>query len=66
MPAEDQDDNTLPPDEATDSDEVRNADGDDVVDPPDDWQGADRFGMSSEEATRGESLDDKLSAETPE
>ncbi|MBI3224677.1 MAG: hypothetical protein HYZ39_06430 [Mycolicibacterium cosmeticum] len=66
MPADDPEDATLPPDEATDSDEMRNADGDEVVDPPDDWQGADRFGMSTAEAAQGESLDDKLSAEIPD
>ena len=33
-------DDMLSPMEATDSDEVHNADGDEVVDPPDDWSGA--------------------------
>ena len=57
---------TLSPSEATDSDEVRNVDGDEVVDPPDEWYPADRRGMSSDEAAEGESLDDKLAAEEPD
>ena len=60
------DDDTLSPEESTDSDEVRNDDGDIVVDPPDDWSEADKFGMTAREAEEGESLDDKLSAEEPE
>ncbi|MFB1298284.1 hypothetical protein ACAG24_022475 [Mycobacterium sp. pW049] len=56
----------LSPMEATDSDEVRNADGDEVVDPPDDWSGADKFGMSSEEERQGESLDQRLAEEEPD
>ncbi|MCV7060470.1 hypothetical protein H7I76_07945 [Mycolicibacterium vaccae] len=49
----------LSPMEATDSDEVRNADGDEVVDPPEDWVAADKFGMSSEEERQGETLDQR-------
>jgi len=60
------DDETLNPEESTDSDEVRNDDGDIVVDPPDDWSEADKFGMTAREAEEGESLDDKLSAEEPD
>jgi len=60
------DDDTLNPEESTDSDEVRNDDGDIVVDPPDDWSEADKFGMTAREAEEGESLDDKLSAEEPD
>lgn len=59
-------DDTLSPMEATDSDEVLNADGDEVVDPPDEWSGADRFGMSSEEERQGESLDQRLAEEVPD
>lgn len=66
MAAQEQEYGTLPPDEATDSDEIRNADGDEVVDPPEQWQGSDKFGMSGDEAAQGESLDRKLSAEEPE
>ena len=44
------DDDTLSPSESTDSDEVRNDDGDTVVDPPDDWSEADKFGMTAREA----------------
>ncbi|MHA3023256.1 hypothetical protein ACXPWS_23705 [Mycobacterium sp. BMJ-28] len=66
MAAQEQEYGTLPPDEATDSDELRNADGDEVVDPPEQWQGSNKFGISGDEAAQGESLDRKLSAEEPE
>lgn len=59
-------DDMLSPMEATDSDEVLNADGDEVVDPPDDWSGATKFGMSSEEERQGESLDQRLAEEVPD
>lgn len=52
-------DDTLSPSESTDSDEVANADGDEVVDPPDEWHGADRVDA-------GETLERKLAAEEPE
>jgi len=50
---------TLNPSESTDSDEVRNGDSDIVVDPPDDWSEADKFGITAREAEEGESLDDQ-------
>ncbi len=49
-------DNTLGPSESLDSDEVRNNDGDIVVDPPQDWIEVE------EDAT----LDEKLAAEVPD
>ncbi|MHA0289543.1 hypothetical protein ACXYX3_24260 [Mycobacterium sp. C3-094] len=49
-------DNTLGPSESLDSDEVRNDDGDIVVDPPDQWI----------EAEEDESLDERLAAEEPD
>jgi hypothetical protein len=49
-------DNTLGPSESLDSDEVRNNDGDVVVDPPQEWIDA------REDAT----LDEKLAAEVPD
>ncbi|TRW88822.1 hypothetical protein FK535_00610 [Mycolicibacterium sp. 018/SC-01/001] len=48
--------NTLGPSESLDSDEVRNDDGDIVVDPPDRWI----------EAEDDESLDERLAAEEPD
>jgi len=60
------DDDTLSPSESTDSDEVRNDDGDIVVDPPDDWSEANKFGMTAREELEGESLEYKLSAEEPD
>jgi hypothetical protein len=59
-------DDTLSPSESTDSDELRNDDGDIVVDPPDDWSGANRPGMTAREEREGESLDDRLAAEEPD
>ncbi len=60
------DDDTLSPSESTDSDEVRNDDGDIVVDPPDDWSEATKFGLTEREEEEGESLEYKLSAEEPD
>lgn len=59
-------DDMLSPMEATDSDDVLNADGDDVVDPPDEWSGADKYGMSAEEQRQGETLDERLAEEVPD
>ena len=50
----DNDDYMLEQSESLDSDEVRNDDGDEVVDPPERWI----------DATESESLDEKLAAET--
>jgi hypothetical protein len=49
-------DNTLGPSESMDSDDVRNDDGDTVVDPPEEWI----------EAEEHESLDERLSDEEPD
>jgi hypothetical protein len=49
-------DNTLGPSESLDSDEVRNDDGDIVVDPPDKWI----------EANDDETLDERLAEEEPD
>jgi hypothetical protein len=49
------DDDMLEQTESLDSDEVRNGDGDQVVDPPDEWIGSQDSG----------SLNDKLAAEVP-
>ena len=50
------DDNPLEPEEQLDSDEIRNDDGDEVVDPPERWIAAKDH----------ESLDERLSEETPD
>lgn len=57
---------TLDASEGTDSDELRNDDGDIVVDPPEGWSEANRFGMTAREAREGESLDERLSEEEPD
>jgi hypothetical protein len=50
------DDDALSPSESLDSDEIRNADGDAVVDPPDTWI----------DPREDESLDQRLAAEEPD
>jgi hypothetical protein len=57
---------TLSPIEALDPDDVRNTDGDEVVDPPDGWSEADKYGMTEREEREGEPLDYKLAAEEPD
>ncbi|RVW02878.1 hypothetical protein [Rhodococcus xishaensis] len=57
---------TLNVSESLDSDEVCNADGDDVVDAPDSWSEADRFGTTLREAEQGESLEQRLAEEEPD
>lgn len=59
-------DDTLRPMEALDSDEVRNDGGDEVVDPPEHWSEADKYGMTPREEREGEPLDEKLAAEEPD
>lgn len=49
-------DDTLSPAESLDSDEVRNDDGDEVVDPPENWI----------EPREDDSLDERLAAEEPD
>jgi hypothetical protein len=50
------DDNPLTPEESLDSDEVRNDDGDEVVDPPEKWI----------DAEEDETLDERLAEEEPD
>ncbi|BBZ72902.1 hypothetical protein [Mycobacterium paraseoulense] len=57
---------TLNPSEGTDSDELYNDDGDIVVDPPEGWSEANRFGMTAREEREGESLDARLAEEEPD
>jgi hypothetical protein len=58
---------TLRPTEALDSDDVRNDDGDNVVDPPEGWSEASRSDdLPRGEEGGGESLDHKLAAEVPD
>ena len=66
MSIEDGPGDTLSPSEGLDSDEVRNDDGDEVVDPPEGWSGADRFGTTQREEREGESLDERLAEEEPD
>ncbi|OLL19123.1 MULTISPECIES: hypothetical protein [unclassified Rhodococcus (in: high G+C Gram-positive bacteria)] len=66
MSIEDGPGDTLSPSEGLDSDEVRNDDGDEVVDPPEGWSGADRFGTTQREEQEGESLGQRLAEEEPD
>lgn len=66
MSIEDGPGDTLDQSESVDSDEIRNDDGDTVVDAPDHYSEADRFGTTAAEALEGESLDEKLSEEEPD
>ncbi|KZF08500.1 MAG: hypothetical protein WBD41_18880 [Rhodococcus sp. (in: high G+C Gram-positive bacteria)] len=66
MSIEDGPGDTLDQSESLDSDELRNDDGDTVVDPPDHYSESDRFGTTANEALEGESLDEKLSEEEPD
>ena len=59
-------DDLLSPMEATDSDDIRNADGDEVVDPPEGWSGVHKFGMSADEQREGDTLDHRLDEEEPD
>jgi hypothetical protein len=56
MASDDFDDNPLEPDEELDSDEIRNDDGDEVVDPPEEWI----------DAKDNETLDERLAEEAPD
>ena len=56
MAGDEFDDIPLEPEEQLDSDEIRNDDGDEVVDPPERWI----------EANDHESLEERLSEETPD
>ncbi|WP_241384903.1 hypothetical protein [Rhodococcus sp. CH91] len=66
MSIEDGPGDTLSPSEGLDSDEVRNDDGDEVVDPPEGWSEADKFGTTPREEKEGESLDQRLAEEEPD
>lgn len=66
MSIEDGPGDTLSPSEGLDADEVRNNDGDEVVDPPEGWSGADKFGTTPREEQEGESMDQRLAEEEPD
>ncbi len=66
MSIEDGPGDTLSPSEGLDADEVRNDDGDEVVDPPEGWSEADKFGTTQREEQEGESLDQRLAEEEPD
>lgn len=66
MSIEDGPGDTLSPSEGLDADEVRNDDGDEVVDPPEDWSAADKFGTTQREEQEGESLNERLAEEEPD
>ena len=59
-------DDLLSPMESTDSDDLKNSDGDEVVDPPESWSGVTKFGMTADEQAEGESLAQRLAEEEPD
>lgn len=66
MSIEDGPGDTLNPSESLDPDDVKNADGDDVMDAPDQWSEADRFGTTPREEIEGEPLETRVAEEEPE
>jgi hypothetical protein len=59
-------DDLLSPMESTDSDDLKNRDGDEVVDPPEGWSGVTKSGMTADEQAEGQSLDQRLAEEEPD
>jgi hypothetical protein len=57
---------TLSPSESLDPDDLKNRGDDDVVDPPEHWAEADKFGTTHSEEREGESLDERLAEEVPD
>ncbi|MBF6181339.1 hypothetical protein [Nocardia otitidiscaviarum] len=57
---------TLSSTESLDPDDVRNADDDTVVAPPEDWRAADKYGMTEREQRMGEPHATRLDAEEPD
>lgn len=66
FPEEDGPGDTLNQSESMDSDEIRNDDGDIVVDPPEGWSGVDKWGITAREEREGEPLDIRLAEEEPD
>lgn len=66
MTIEDGPGDTLNPRESVDSDELRNNDGDDVVEPPEGWRESDKFGTTPREEREGEPLTERLAEEAPD
>jgi hypothetical protein len=66
MSNEDGPGDTLSPSESLDPDDLKNDGDNDVVDPPEDWAEADKFGTTHSEEREGESLDDRVAEEVPD
>ncbi len=66
MTVEDGPGDTLNVSESVDSDELSNEDGDDVVDPPQNWKESDQVGITQREEQEGEPLDERLAEEEPD
>ena len=66
MSIEDGPGDTLSPSESLDSDDLKNHGDDDVVDPPEHWAEADKFGTTHSEEREGESLDERIAEEVPD
>ncbi len=66
MAAKESDDDLLSSTEGLDSDDVGNDDGDEIVEPPDDWSGADSYGMTAGEQRTERPLSQRLAEEEPD
>jgi hypothetical protein len=66
MSIEDGPGDTLSPSESLDPDDLKNDGDNDVVDPPEHWAEADKFGTTHSEEREGESLDDRVAEEVPD
>lgn len=66
MTSNESDEELLDATEGLDSDDVGNSDGDDVVEPPDDWSGADSYGMTAREQRSERPLAQRLAEEEPD
>jgi len=66
MAANEPDEDLLTSTEGLDSDDVGNDDGDEIVEPPDDWSGVDSYGMTAGEQRTERPLSQRLAEEEPD
>lgn len=66
MAGNESDEDLLTSTEGLDSDDVGNDDGDEIVEPPDDWAGVDSYGMTAGEQRTERPLSQRLAEEEPD
>ncbi|PPJ33530.1 hypothetical protein C5E45_03915 [Nocardia nova] len=66
MAGNESDEDLLTSIEGLDSDDVGNDDGDEIVEPPDDWSGVDSYGMTAREQRTERPLSQRLAEEEPD